>query len=713
MVEAGRSGHPPQRRDIQGLRALAVGLVLIYHLRPGRLPGGFVGVDVFFVISGFLIIGTLTSELRRTGRLGLLNFYARRIRRLLPAASVVLLATVGATLALVPMSRWPSILREVVFSALNAQNWLLALFSSDYVQATAGASPVQHFWSLSVEEQFYLIIPLILLITAVVAAKAGRRIIPAAFGSVLVITIASLVFSALFTPGHHESAYFVTPTRMWELGLGGLTAMVIHRLRPGPVLRLLLGWGGLAAVLAGAFLLTTEMAFPGWIALLPTLGTVGLLVAGSLRDGERARRGEVSPLLGLQPLHYIGDISYSLYLWHWPVIVFLLEATGSERLSAVQVLLAGAVSLVLASITKHAVEDPFRRKRRVVDTGQPPSSPTRIKLVSPRRRTAYLLGASLIVVTVAAATVPWQVAQARLDDLATNTALDADHPGALAMDPAHPVPVTTGVPLLPDPAVADKDIAAAWNEGCGQYDIAKYPVTGDVCAYGPVDAAKTMFVVGDSHMTQWTTALIDIGRRAGWRVKLMVHDGCPFSSAPPEMSADTDPAHTVMPFAECPGQDRAKLAAILKEKPDLLVTAAMSPASYKTDLNWVWPSKQVLMDGYREFLGPVTEAGIPVAVIGETPRAIEHVPLCLQRNQDEPAACDTSRATAVGGNSDPLAEAVRGLPGAKVVDLTESICTPENCPAVVGNVVVYRDSHLTDTYTRTLARKLQEGLGLG
>ncbi|NUT49559.1 MAG: acyltransferase, partial [Saccharothrix sp.] len=399
LAQTGDGAHSGVRVDIQGLRALAVGLVVCYHLRPEWLTGGFVGVDVFFVISGFLIIGTLTGELRRTGRVGLLDFYARRIRRLLPAATAVLLAVTAAVLLLLPTSRWPVVLREVVFSALNAQNWLLAVLSDDYGHATVGASPVQHFWSLAVEEQFYLVIPLVLLIAAATAARRGAGPVRYAAVAVGVVTVASFAFSVWYTPVDHGAAYFVTPTRMWELGIGGLAAMTLHRLRFGAAARRLLAWGGLAAVLVSAYWFTTDMAFPGWVAAVPTVGTAAMLVA---RDDSLAR------LLGLRPLTYVGDISYSLYLWHWPVIVVLLEVTGSRALDKAQVLVAGALSLVLAALSKHFVEDPFRRRR------------------PRRRRTSYAVGAALVAVSVAVAAGGWASAESTLAALRGSFSIDAD-----------------------------------------------------------------------------------------------------------------------------------------------------------------------------------------------------------------------------------------------------------------------------------------------
>ncbi|MFJ6677054.1 acyltransferase family protein [Actinosynnema sp. NPDC091369] len=670
--------RPAVRADIQGLRALAVGLVVCYHLRPARLPGGFVGVDVFFVISGFLIIGTLTGEIRRTGRVGLLAFYARRIRRLLPAATVVLLAVTAAVLAVLPQSRWPVVLREVVFSAVNAQNWLLAVLSNDYGHATVGASPVQHFWSLAVEEQFYLVIPLVLLVAAVLAARRGAGPVRCAVVAVAVITAASFAFSVWYTPVDPGAAYFVTPTRMWQLGVGGLAAMALHRVRLGAAARLLLGWGGLAAVLVSAFSFSTAMAFPGWVAALPTLGALAMLVA---RDDSLAR------VLGVRPLTYVGDISYSLYLWHWPVIVFLLEITERQVLDRNQVVLAGALSLVLAALSKRFVEDPFRQRKPV------------------RRRTTYGTGVAMIAVTAAVAAGGWVSAESALAALRDRAVIDVDHPGALALDPSRPHPVPTGVALAPAPAVAAQDGPLGDLPGdCNIYDMTAGLTS---CMYGDPAAPKTIVIVGDSHAAQFSSALAEFVRLEGaglWRVKVIVRNGCPFTSVPPS-DAGT-------PLTICSDENARKLDLIRGLHPDLVITAAMSPESYRADLNWTWESPERAVEGYRTMLAALADADIPVAVIRGLPRPADPVVPCLERHPDRPADCDTSRAKAVGSSTDPLAEAAGGLAGVRVVDLTDWICRADSCPAVVGNVVVYRDNHLTDTYVRSLVDPLVTALGL-
>ncbi len=674
LASARAANRPAVRADIQGLRALAVGLVVCYHLRPEWLPGGFVGVDVFFAISGFLIIGTLTGELRRTGRVGLLDFYARRIRRLLPAATAVLLGVTAAVFAVLPASRWPAVLREVVFSAVNAQNWLLAVLSNDYGHAGVGASPVQHFWSLAVEEQFYLVIPLVLVLAAVLAARRGGGPVRYAAVAVGAITAASFAFSVWYTPVDPGAAYFVTPTRMWQLGVGGLAAMVLHRLRLGPTARLLLGWGGLAAVLASASLFTTGMAFPGWIAALPTVGAAAMLVAG---DDSLAR------VLGLRPLTYVGDISYSLYLWHWPVIVFLLELTGRQVLDGYQVPVALALSLVLAALSKRFVEDPFRRHGHH------------------RRRTAYGVGAALVAVTVAVASSGWASAESTLAALRGRSVIDAEHPGALALDPSRPLPARAGVALAPAPAVAAQD----WpRDDCTTRDLGEGLKT---CVLGKPGAPKTLVVVGDSHAAQFSTALAEFARRGGgdqWQVHLLVRNGCPFSAVPPSEAGT--------PLTACSDENLKKLDHVLDLRPDLVLTAAMSRESYLKDLKWTWESTARMVDGYRTMLAALSEADIPVAVIRALPRPERPVVPCLERHPHRPTDCDTSRANAVGSSTDPLTAAATGLPGVRLVDLTDWICRADTCPAVVGNVVVYRDNHLTDTYVRSLVDPLIAALEL-
>jgi peptidoglycan/LPS O-acetylase OafA/YrhL len=672
LVPAPRPQHA-LRGDIQGLRALAVGVVLLYHLRPSWLPGGFVGVDVFFVISGFLIIGTLADEVRRTGSVSLLDFYARRIRRLLPAATATLLAVVAATVLLLPESQWPTIMREVAGSALNAQNWLLAVLSNDYGHATVGASPVQHYWSLAVEEQFYLVIPLLLIAAAALARRFNGRPVPWAAAAIAVVTVASFVFSVVYTRVDHGAAYFVTPTRMWELGIGGLAVMVLHRVPLGRAARELLGWLGFAAVLLSTVLYTTEMQFPGWVAAVPVLGTAAMLVGTGTLLGR---------LLSIRPVRYTGDISYSLYLWHWPVIVVMLELSENEQLSKKEMLAAAVLSFALAALSKRFIEDPFRRNR------------------FGRRRGTCTFGAVLVIVSVAAASVPWYTAASKLDRLAGNAMLDADHPGAMAFDPRRPLPAPAGVPLVPDPAVANEDGPYGSHQKA-ECHVFLLTLPEDACSWGEPSAQKTVVLLGDSHAAQYSTPLIDFAEGPGrgqWKVRTMTRNGCPFTSVPPSDGG--------WPIKECSEQNLAVAERVKALKPDLVVLSGMSRESYASDLKWTWNSREDMVRGYREMLRVLDDANIATAVIKDLPRPGARVSRCLERNSRTTSACATPRAEAFAGESDPLVEAAAGFPRARIVDLTPWYCREDVCPAVIGNVVVYRNNHITNTYSRTLTTPL-------
>ena len=279
------------RKEIQALRAVAVLLVVVYHLWEDVLPGGFVGVDVFFVISGYLITSHLLREIERTGTVSLPAFWARRARRILPAALTVLLLCALATIAFVPASRWEQFLAEVQAGALYVQNWRLASDAVDYLAASNGTSPVQHFWSLSAEEQFYLVWPLLLLVATLAARGAAPRAKRIAIASAMAaLTLVSLGYSIRQTAASPAAAYFVTPARAWEFGLGGLLALVREGEGARPLLRSAASWAGLAAIGASAAAYSEATPFPGGAALLPGARDAGRHLGGRSAHGGRRRR---------------------------------------------------------------------------------------------------------------------------------------------------------------------------------------------------------------------------------------------------------------------------------------------------------------------------------------------------------------------------------------------------------------------------------------
>ena len=347
--------------EIQGLRAVAVGLVVLFHLWPAEVPGGFVGVDVFFVISGYLITSHLMREVDATGTVRLGSFYARRARRLLPASLLVLAVSGIAAALILPAQLARSAMREVVASAVYVENLWLASQAVTYSASNDTASPLQHYWSLSTEEQFYALWPALILVAVQLARRAGRggagpdvgRTRRAVAGVLLALAAASLVHSIVLTASDPAAAYFVTTTRAWEFAAGALLSFVMARWTPSGAAAVGLRWAGLAAVVATSFAISQATPFPGAVALVPVLGTAAIILAGDARPSD--------PLLrvgNLRPVQWLGDVSYAVYLWHWPLIALGPFVLGRE-LSAVDKAAILVITGVLAHLTRRFVEQPF------------------------------------------------------------------------------------------------------------------------------------------------------------------------------------------------------------------------------------------------------------------------------------------------------------------------------------------------------------------
>lgn len=684
----------PQRRDIQGLRTVAVGLVIVYHIWPSVLPGGFVGVDVFFVISGFLIVGSLVREITKKGTLDLLSFYERRIWRLLPAATLVLISTVLATVVLLPQSRWQSISMDVIMSGLQIQNWNQAFSANSYAEATALVSPVQHYWSLAVEEQFYILIPLLLLGGVALARKARLNATTVSVWVVAWATAASFGHSVLFSSSHHEIAYFATTTRIWELGVGGLAALLLQtRGWQSGRFSILGGWLGLLGIAGSALSFSTSLNFPGYAALLPVVATLLILASGS-RTCDAPEAFSVTSLLSLRPITFVGDISYSLYLWHWPVVVFYVFYLGREPGIVHGTVIAG-LSVALAVPSYYLVEQRFRHGYKHLPAGL-----ARVKTTSRVPVGSFLAALGVVIATSGSALAPWGIVEAKSQEL-QNLLNTREYPGAMAFDPGRPAPVPAGLPIQPDPSVALKDVPMTSAGQCGVYDPAGMGV--DQCVYGAEDPAKSMVVVGDSHAAQFVDPLVFAGAPAGWEVRAMVRNGCPFASAP---AAD---ATTV--YHNCSNQNQLSLQRILDLRPDLVVVAGMAPEGYEDALGWHWDTPESLVNGYVGLLGPLRAAGLRVAVVLDNPYPRFSAPDCVQRKGADSAQCQVTRPPGDTG-ADPLRRAADQVEGVEVLDLSEYVCRGTTCPAVIGNVLVYRDNHLTNTFAKSLAPVLARRLGL-
>lgn len=668
------------RLDIQGLRALAVGLVVVYHFWPTRLTGGYVGVDVFFVISGFLITTHLIG--RPPTRPGdLAAFWGRRIRRLLPAAFLVLAATLVATRLFAPETTWRTTASQVAAAGFYVQNWALAHEAVDYLAADNAATPVQHYWSLSIEEQFYLIWPVLVLAGWWAARRFGWSS-RAVFGGLVGLVVAASLACSIRWSGHDPAAYFLSWTRFWELGIGALAAIaapaLARALGPHRAVRQVMAWLGIAGVLVSAVTFDAGTTFPGVAALLPVVATAVVILADS-----GPGRLSVSRVAGWRPVHGLGDISYSVYLWHWPVVVLLPMALGHPAGWLAKVLGLAAV-LAVATATKRWVEDPLRGRR---------------PLGEPLRRSFVFAVAGM---TVVAAGALWLRTDAGVDQ--QRLPFGAPCFGAAAARDAGCQ--VHGAKLLTDPVFAQTDKPAVYTDDCMSAGAFERHVT---CTYGQrKDPSLRVALIGNSHAGQYLPPLITMAKKRHWRIDTYLAYEC----------------HTVDRVVVFPEADRTAgcktwndwaIGSVEKGGYDLVVTTnrTQRPIQGLSAQENV-PATQ---EAYSRVLRRWTDAGAKVLVIHDDPRRAADDstgPDCVAEHQGDLGACDKplSRSRVW----DPQYDAATALRSAgdeavRTWDPTPFICPGDVCRSVVGGVIVWWDTnHLTTTFARTLTPALRGAL---
>ena len=546
------------RPDIEGLRGIAVLLVVLFHSGMVGVPGGFIGVDVFFVISGFLITGLLIRERERTGGIRLEAFYARRVRRLLPAGMVALAVTLVASFVMLnPLDR-SSAAADGAAAALSVGNIRFALADGDYFTSVASPSPFLHFWSLAVEEQFYLVWPALILV-----ATRWRR--PRLGGGIALglVLAASLAANVVITGIAVNWAFYSLPTRAWQLALGGLLALGAQAsLRVPSAISAITGWTGLGILIWAALIIDGNLAYPGLWALAPTLAAAAMIVSGMTSHGPGL-------LLATRPLRFLGRISYSLYLWHWPILVLPVAALEGDLPMPTTGALVG-LAVVVAWMSWRFIEEPFR-------AGFP--------VLARRPGRTILAGATAVALVVSAAggltaagdseawaaddSPPgdvvswaddgtWDLDATPLEDEpirpletdvpgsgvpgsgvpgsgvpgaeASGAPLTAPSPSSSPTPNAKPVPTPRTYIRLPSnvrPALARArtDEERLRRDGCLAFEGVTRPPE---CVYGKKGAAFTVALVGDSHAAQWFPAVERVAKARGWQVLTFVKVACPF-----------------------------------------------------------------------------------------------------------------------------------------------------------------------------------------
>ncbi len=481
-------------------------MVVTYHVWFGRVSGG---VDVFLLISAFLMTLQFLGRYERDSPMALIKHWLHLFRRLLAGAAVVILSVLGASYFLLPRTRFPEVVEQSWASLFYVENRVLQADSVDYYAADhATASPLQHFWSLSIQGQVFILWPLLFAGAAFAARRYGlryRALLVYLFGAVF---LASLTFSIFFTAASQTEAYFDTGARLWEFALGTLLALALPQLTfLSQRVRAVLGWVGVLAMISCGFVLDVEGAFPGFVALWPTLAAGCVILAGQTRS-----RWGVDRLLSAGPLVKLGDNSYALYLWHWPVLVLALAWSGKDHAGWLSGSVIIAASLGLAVLTTRFVEKPWR------SWAWPEAR---------RRRSA--LAVALCLAVVAAPLTALQLQQ-HLQTQALMAHAERNNPGALALLPGFASDADSDAAILPEPALLGKDWATLPVHCNGDLEPSN-PVLRKSCGQNdsPADADKTILVVGDSHAQQWLAAIDAVAKQEGWRVYSILKGGCRFS----------------------------------------------------------------------------------------------------------------------------------------------------------------------------------------
>ena len=641
------------RPDIEGLRGIAILLVLLFHAGLPWTPGGFVGVDVFFVISGFLITGKLWRESQQPGGLSITKFYAWRIRRLLPAALVaVAIVTLVGLLIAAPLNR-SELAADGAASALSIAN-MRFISSVDYFAPTASPSPFLHFWSLSVEEQFYLVWPaLIVLLTW--RGGSSKRLIAA----LVIGVIASFAFSMWLTDASPARAFYLLPTRLWQLGAGGLLALigVVGTSRRAGAL----AWAGLAAIALAGVALTSEMPYPGLAALLPTLGAVALLYGGAAPGGPLR-------LLAAAPLRFLGKISYSLYLWHWPLLVLPLMFL-ERALTGVEIVVAVAAAIGVSWLSWRFVEQPFRYGERS------------------RRATSW----SAIRIGVAGILTVALFTQGLAAGLAAPATVIQPSPSPSGSPVASDGPIALPADLTPSLTSARADEERLRGDGCLAFERVTTPPT---CEYGDTGSAITIALVGDSHASHWFPAIEAIALERGWRLLTFVKVSCSFTTLAQRNLA------LKREYRECTAFNEATVARLNQIKPEL--TIIVNRRTFRPIGGGDTPE----LAG-AAFGAMVARLPGATAIIVDTPDPGFDAPACLSKHSSDIRPCFFAQSDVDNGEIGIAERVAAEVAGAQLIDLTANICTEWPCSPIAGSVLIYRDEdHMTKTFSRSLAAPL-------
>ena len=657
-----------KNKNIQGLRAIAVLAVVLYHAGFSWIPGGFIGVDVFFVISGFLITQLIVKELKTTGTLNFSQFYARRLRRLLPTAAVVIVTTIGVSRHLISPLRFRDIGIDALSSIFNAANYRFYFSEIDYLNSGDKPSLFLHFWSLSVEEQFYLIWPLLIFIGYKLFKQLGTL--------ALLIPVAgfSFYYSLQLTESNSTLAFYSLPTRAWEFAIGSLAYLCIWKLHRIPgFFKFLFGWTGLAGLIYSFITIKDTLPFPGLIVLIPATSTVLVLLASF--HGKF-----LGSFLISNPLFYfIGAISYSLYLWHWPIYQLMVEVLGFKP-TGTNLYLYFALTLTFTLLTYFLVEEPIRNYRRLW----------------PRPKFTFIWAGFLSLISgfVAMTLLGLNLGASDFTTVSPTSeqapVINVIEQGSQPRNLSADLPLETQVsfPLTLDQV---KESQGA-DQSCKNETTESKPKP---CSYGDLKSAQTVVIWGDSKANQWWPALDVAGKKNNFKVVEYTMSFCP---APAFFKIP----NFGKPFPQCISYRNTALTEILALKPNLIILSSQ---------RWNSTISKDIEEAYSYILKPISDAGIKSIVISDTPAPREDIPQCLSLHLTNSSYCDSPFNSY---DPYPTLQSIGKQWNVPVINPTNWFCTAIDCPAVVNQIIVYRDnSHISTAFAKSLSEKIYPYIEVG
>ncbi len=681
------------RHDLDGLRGIAIALVAIFHIWFGRVSGG---VDVFLALSGFFFGGkVLRAALNPEQPLFPLPEVVRLVRRLLPALVVVLAACAVLTIVVQPQTRWETYADQSLASLGYYQNWELANTASDYLRASEAVSPLQHIWSMSVQGQFYLAFLFLVFGCAYLLRRPlGARLRTLFVVLLSALTLASFIYAVLAHQSNQTIAYYNSFARAWELLLGALVGALVPYIRWPMWLRTLIATVALTAILACGALIDGVKEFPGPWASVPVLATMLFILAGANRYAHPSTHGRLplpNRVLASPPLVTLGAMAYSLYLWHWPLLIFWLSYAGNRRANFVDGTAVLLISGVLAYLTVRLVEDPLRYRAPAALAAPVRSVPWRSRL----RRPTIALGSvvALLGVALTATSFTWRehVTVQRAEGKELSGLSSRDYPGARALVKHVRVPQLR---MRPTVLEAKNDLPPSTRDGCIS-DFLNAAVIN--CTYGDTDASRTIALAGGSHAEHWLTALDLLGRMHHFRVVTYLKMGCPLT---------TDEMPLIMgnntPYPQCHDWVQKTMAKLVTDRPDYVFTTSTRP--------WNIKPGDVMPGTYIGIWQTFADNNIPVLAMRDTPWLVKDgkpfIPADCLANGGNATSCGIKRSDVLADHN-PTLDFVAQFPGLKPLDMSDAICRADICRAVEGNVLVYHDAHhLSATYVRTMTTEL-------